>query len=68
MTFFVGEGNPPKKKHLTTGFLGFVWGGLRREPIIVQTILGVHAPPKKDWVVVSNVFYFHPEPWGTDPI
>ena len=20
------------------------------------------------WVVVSNIFYFHPEPWGTDPI
>ena len=20
------------------------------------------------WVVVSNIFYFHPEPWGNDPI
>ena len=58
-----------KKKHLTTGFLGFVWGALRREPILVRTLLGFHAPPtKKDWVVVSNIFYFHPEPWGTDPI
>ena len=21
-----------------------------------------------NWVVVSNIFYFHPEPWGHDPI
>ncbi len=21
-----------------------------------------------DWVVVSNIFYFHPKPWGNDPI
>ena len=20
------------------------------------------------WVVVSTVFYFHPDPWGDDPI
>ena len=20
------------------------------------------------WVVISNMFYFHPEPWGNDPI
>jgi len=20
------------------------------------------------WVVVSNIFYFHPDPWGNDPI
>ena len=24
------------------------------------------APPV--WVVVSNIFYFHPEPWGNNPI
>ena len=21
-----------------------------------------------NWVVVSNIFYFHPDPWGNDPI
>ena len=23
---------------------------------------------KQIWVVVSNIFYFHPDPWGNDPI
>ena len=45
---------------------------------------GVQSPPKRIvfrlgsmclgveeetfWVVVSNIFYFHPGPWGNDPI
>ena len=26
------------------------------------------SSPDLIWVVVSNIMYFHPDPWGNDPI
>ena len=46
-----------KQNMTTTGFFGFVWGASRREPIIVQTLLGVHAPPKKTHEVCLCSFF-----------
>ena len=46
-----------KQNMTTTGFLGFVWGALRREPIIVQTLLGFHAPTQKKHEVCLFSFF-----------
>ncbi len=36
--------------------------------IYVFIFIHIHPLRYKYWVVVSNIFYFHPEPWGNDPI
>ena len=43
--------------------------GLQKiEKKVVLKHMHIHTYIYIYWVVVSNIFYFHPEPWENDPI
>ena len=42
--------------------------GKNLESAVVQVLRWLGEMKIKHWVMVSNIFYFHPKPWGSDPI
>ena len=62
--------SPPQKKTRRCGscFLSINSRGVRSQPKIIM-ILGVwYLEDDYPWLVVWNIFYFCPDPWGKDPI